>query len=708
MKRKVLSMVMTLTLLVLTIGAAKPASAKTSTGAWNTARYGDVQDIDPKLKAMDDDIEAQAKLDEQIKKSASEISKDEATAGTETSEGSTASPIGTQMVFPADNAAGGYAYLKYFTLRSIGQKCEVWVANNLAYPAGDSRPAPVITDDEISKVVDAFDNNIYQKDTEFFGTPDSHTGEKATLPDMVGLPQDYYKPIDGTERVIILVDNVRDENYYNPTYPFYVAGFYWGTIERYTDRNIITLDTNKWESRLEDTYLPTVAHEFQHLIHADNDSGEETWINEGMSDFAEYLCGYGQPWGHINYFLDHPENSLVSWDEYYNYPTGPETLADYGQAYLLQLYLDDHFGRDFIQALAKNKDHGIQSVNEVLEQFNTGIDFNELFRRFTVALSVDSKNPGNGIYNFDSIDVKVDYAGAVQYNKPGVPAWGADYIKLETKDIKTKDIKNIKFDGIDFLPIPWQLADDPAGSGSKVLWGNQGDELSNQIILPVDLTGKTSATLKFDTLYDIEEQWDFGIVQVSTDNGKTWNSLSNGDTRSDVVDEGYPAIKANVPGFTGIQDTWKTEEFNLSPYAGSKILISFRYMTDWGSNGNGALETSGWYIKNIAIPEVGYTNTCTSMDGFESIQKVLGTYVDYMVTFVNEKYTNKGTDPQHYQVKTIDPLNITQEDAKEIQKFLSSGNNYMIVWYAAPAGVKTPVDYNYQIITKNKFNKVKK
>lgn len=689
--KKVLSIFLSLALLVSTVGFAQRAQAKTTKDAWDFQRYGDVIDIGPQLRAMDNDLELQAEIEDSIMKSAEELSNEIST--TANSASSSSSPyIGTQNVFVANDSIKG-AYLKYFTLRDVGENCEVWVANNLAFPTGDTRSTPVITDEQVAKVVEAFDTNIYETDTAFFGMPDSHSGENALL--------SYdYTPIDGVERVIILVDNVRDENYYDPTYPFYVAGFYWSTIESYTDRNIITIDTNDWKNRLENTYLPTVAHEFQHLIHADNDSGEETWINEGMADFAEYLCGYGQPDSHINYFLDHPENSLVSWDEYYSAETGPETLADYGQAYLLQLYLNDQYGRDFIQSLAKDTDHGIESVNKILKKYHTGIDFDELFRRFTIALVVDSKNPGGGIYNFDSIDLhdeyQLNYAAALENNKAGVPAWGADYIKLEN----VGNVKNIKFSGIDFLPIPWAVTDDPLGSGTKVMFSGEGDELSNCAILPVDLTGKTAATLKFDNLRDIEEQWDFGMVQVSTDGGNTWISLSNENTRSDVVDEGYPAIKENVPGFTGVTDGWTTEEFDLTPYTGGEILISFRYMTDWASNGNGALRVPGWYIKNIEIPEIGYNNSCTTTDGFESLQKVLGLYANYMVTFINEKLPKNGKALSSYQVKTLNPINMSKSDEVTINNFLGNGNNYMIVWYAAPVGVKIPVDYSYQFITK--------
>lgn len=691
--KKALAILLSLAMLISTISIAQRVQAKTTKDAWNFERYGDTIDIGPQLRAMDNDPEMQEMLKAELLESAAELNNDAAANGDAFNDDSSSNPyIGTKNVFVANDQIYG-AYLKYFTLRAIGEKCEVWVADNLAFPAGDPRPTPIITDEQIAKVVDAFDNNIYETDTSFFGTPDSHTGENALL------PYDY-TPIDGVERIIILVDNVRDDNYYNPNYPFYVAGFYWGTIEAYTDRNIITIDTNSWETRLENTYLPTVAHEFQHLIHADNDSAEETWINEGMADFAEYLCGYGQPDSHINYFLDHPENSLVLWDEYYGSETGAETLADYGQAYLLQLYLNDQYGRDFIQALAKDTDQGIASVNKILKQFKTGIDFNELFRRFTIALVVDSKNPGNGIYDFKSIDLhgeyRLNFEAALANNKAGVPAWGADYIKLEN----VKDIKQIKFSEIDFLPVPWTVVNDPLGSGQKVMFGGNGDELDNSAILEVDLSGKTSATLKFDNLRDIEEQWDFGMVQVSTDGGKTWISLENENTRSDVDPDGYPAIKKNLPGFTGVTDGWETEVFDLTPYVGGKILINFRYMTDWASGGNGYLRVPGWYIKNIEIPEIGYTNSCITIDDFISMQKVLGIYADYMVAFVNEKYNKKDATPQHYQVKTLNPVNITSDDEVEIKKFLSSGNNYMIVWYAAPIGVKTPIYYNYHIVTK--------
>lgn len=182
--------------------------------------------------------------------------------------------------------------------------------------------------------------------------PDELDGSNATVPGMVGLPNNYY---EGSDKVIMLVDNIKDDGYYDPSYPFFVAGFFWQTLENYMDRNIITIDTNSWETRLENTFFGTTIHELQHLMHADNDPAEETWLNEGMSTFSEFLGGYGSNEGSVNFYLDHPENSLVNWDEHRSAATGPETIADYGQVYLFTLYMYDKYGQEFIRILPLTK-----------------------------------------------------------------------------------------------------------------------------------------------------------------------------------------------------------------------------------------------------------------------------------------------------------------------------------------------------------------
>lgn len=705
-KKKLLSILSTGALALslfapLTANDSKAAAAEATAPKWDVERYGDRVDIDGQLNLLSKDSSYLTQAEKKIAEQAAQINFNEDQSSTSATANSSFTYDGGTKQFLNRNLK-----FKPFTLRSVGENVEIWVANDLSFPAGDTRPAHVVTQEQVDKLRNEFDNNIYPKATAFFGTPDVHDGSKSPLAGK-NVPAGYY---EGSDKIIMLVDNIQDENYTNPNYPFFVAGFYWQTLENYIDRNIITIDTNSWETRLESTFFGTTIHELQHLIHADNDGAEETWLNEGMSTFSEFLGGYGHDDRSINFYLDHPENSLVNWDEHVGAKTGPETIADYGQVYLFTLYMNDKFGQEFIRDLALKETQGINSVNEVLKAHGYNLDFTQVYQNFITALALDSDKVGNGVYNFDSINLRdltvdtngtkrgktVDYEGAVKFEKEGVPAWGGDFKQLDFQD----KIRSISFDGVDFLSTPWQSVADPKNATNKVLWGNTGDEADNAIILEADLSGVESATLNFDNYLDIEEQWDFGVVQVSTDGGETWKSLENENTRTDVVEEGYPKIKENVPGFTGNLKTWQEESFDLSEYAGQKVLVSFRYLTDWGHT------DSGWFIDNIEIPEIGYSNDGSSTDSFKSFQELAGQYVNYTVTFINEKEVgNKKGAKTNYKVITVDPFNVTEEDALTLRQLFKDGKNYMITSYAAPAEDKNPVDFSYEVHFKENSSK---
>jgi hypothetical protein len=702
-KKRLLSVLsasaLALSLLAPIASNGSKVEAKTAP-SWNVERYGDRIDIDGKLNQLSKDTTFLKQAEKKIKEQAGTINLD----GEESTEGTTKS----ESPFTYDG--GTKSFLDYelgfktFTLRSVGDNVEIWVANDLSFSEPDDpRTAHVVTQEQVDKLRDEFESNIYPTATEFFGTPEALDGSNAVLEDLGIVPEGYYT---GSDKVIMLVDNVKDENFYDPTYPFFVAGFFWQTLENYIDRNIVTIDTNSWETRLESTFFGTTIHELQHLIQADNDGDEEAWINEGLSTFSEFLGGYGVDSGSINFYLDHPENSLVDWDEHVGAGTGPETIADYGQVQLFNLYMNDKLGKDFIRSLAVNEENGISGVNAALKEFGSNLDFTQLYQNFITAVTLDSDRVGNGVYDIDSVDLRglpvdaeesprgktVDFEKAVTYEKEGVPAWGGDFKSLEFED----KISGISFNGVDFLPISWESVADPLGSDNQVLWGNKGDEADNTLIFEADLAGLDTATLQFDNFIDIEEQWDFGVVQVSTDEGQTWTSLANENTRSDLVEEGHPNIKGNLPGFSGHYEEWQKETFDLSEYAGQKVLVSFRYITDWGYN------DTGWYIDNIAIPEIGYSNDGSSTEAFKSMKEVLSEYVNYTVTFINEKEVgNKKGAKMNYKVITVDPFNVTETEALNLKQLFQDGKNYMVTSYAAPVDNKKPVDFTYEVHLKN-------
>lgn len=138
-------------------------------------------------------------------------------------------------------------------------------------------------------------------------------------------------------------------------------------------------------------------------------------------------------------------------------------------------------------------------------------------------------------------------------------------------------------------------------TGSYEFWGGQADEIDTNMVTNVDLTGKSSATLTFDAWYQIESQWDYAFVQVSTDNGSTWKSLGNQNTSSDVVSGGYPTIINSMPGFTGNSNGWTAQSFDLSPYAGKEIKLRLRYATDWGWS------ELGFFADNVKVVADGQT-----------------------------------------------------------------------------------------------------
>ncbi|QHJ70427.1 immune inhibitor A domain-containing protein [Planococcus halotolerans] len=661
---------------------AAPTETLPSPADWNEARYGDRIDIDQSLNELSQDAEFQKEAEAKIKAQAGSLNDENADGGEEAAADSTFTEDHGTKLFLDRNLS-----FKEFTLRSIGDNVEIWVAKDLAYGPNNPKPADVVTQAQVDKLRDEFDSNIYPVATDFFGTPDSLDGSNSPLPGLVGLPEGYY---EGSDKVIMLVDNVQDEGWNNPDYPFFVAGFFWQTLENYMDRNIITIDTNSWETRLESTFFGTTIHELQHLIQADNDGAEETWLNEGMSTFSEYLGGYGHGEGSINFYLDHPENSLVNWDEHGTAATGPETIADYGQVYLFTLYMYDKFGQEFIRELATDgESQGMASVNKTLQDYGTNKTFTEVYQNFMTALTLDNSDVSSD-YNIDSIDLRelpvgdgvrgktVDFEKALTFEKEGVPAWGGDFKEFNFG----KDVRGLEFDGVDFLPLQWSTVANPLDASEQVLHANNGDEADQSLIFGATVPAD-NPTLTFDHYYDIEEQWDYAVVQVSTDNGETWTSLENENTRTDVVEEGYPTIKENVPGFTGHKLDWSTETFDLSAYAGQDVLVSFRNLTDWGYN------DAGWFIKNVQLGD--FSADGSSTEAFQSLGQLKGQYVDFTTTFIQTKKNGK----QH--VFHVDPFNVTEEDALDLRNVLREGNVKMITSYAAEEGQKEAQEFTYEV-----------
>jgi immune inhibitor A len=113
--------------------------------------------------------------------------------------------------------------------------------------------------------------------------------------------------------------------------------------------------------------------------------------------------------------------------------------------------------------------------------------------------------------------------------------------------------------------------------GSMQWWSGSGDNLSNTMTRSVDLTGKTSAALDFKAWYQIEMNYDYAYVEVSTDGGAHWTAVDG-----TVAGKQIPRDGSDRPGLSGDSSGYQDAHFSLDAYAGKKIDLRFRYQTDGG------------------------------------------------------------------------------------------------------------------------------
>jgi hypothetical protein len=124
----------------------------------------------------------------------------------------------------------------------------------------------------------------------------------------------------------------------------------------------------------------------------------------------------------------------------------------------------------------------------------------------------------------------------------------------------------------------------------------------------LDLRGVNSATLVFEAWYEIESDYDYAFVSVSTDGGQTWETLpSTSSTTSDPQGHNYGNGLTGISGTRartgdGIRAAWVEERADLTPYVGQEIQLRFWQISDEGYNASGLL------LDNIRVPEINWAD----------------------------------------------------------------------------------------------------
>ena len=599
--------------------------------------------------------------------------------------------VGDTMTWLALDDTEG-TYLKDYTLRGLGNKVQVWVAEDRAFPDGDCRNdlgLTEVTDAQVRSFVREFDTRIHPLESRAFSTPPARDGSGgADLAAELDLPADYWKVgRDQADDIVTLVDNVRDTNFYAPATPdgqTYIGGFFYSVFNDYVDRNIMTIDAFDWLHRTGATppddrqtsayrdcaaelgqpagdatnignprprgYEGTFAHEYQHLLEHYQDPDEETWVNEGLSDWAQSLVGYVDPStapdepqadGHISCFqgfrdpsLGGPENSLTAWGD----QGGPEILCDYGAAYTFMEYLHSHYGDSFMRRLHREDRNGLDGITHLLERYSAGVGAQETVHRWAAAAALDQvidrrrgrlEGGDAALFTARSLSSKINWANSQAYDSPGAPPNGSDYVRLRNRNgtfPSPSRIGTIRFRGARTLePTPVEWTEDttpPAevaetttcgevtpGVGPAALHSGCGDDLDRSLVRRIDVPA-AGGDLHFEALWDIEEGWDLGAVQVSADEGRTWQSLATDDTTTEHDEGADPRIVVNLPGFTGESGTWRRQSASLDAWKGKQVLVGFRYLTDASAT------EAGFWVRNITAAGTVLPST---LDGWQTI-----------------------------------------------------------------------------------------
>ncbi len=465
------------------------------------------------------------------------------------------------------------------TLQYLTEHAYFWVQDDVNYNKNQAK-----------KLLDVFESKIYPTNREFFGS-------------------EWSPGVDEDPHIYILYARKIGNN--TAGY-FSSADAYSPAANEYSNAHemfIFSADNSPLDSIY--TY-GVLAHEFQHMIHWRQDRNESTWLNEGSAELAVLLNGYYSGYADQEYAYN-TDIQLTDWGSDIG-SNGPH----YGSSFLFMTYFLDRFGEKATQALVRAPQNSMDSVDSVLASLDvkdplTGqlIRADDVFLDWAVTNYLQDGAVADGRYQYHNYDdapqvyqtetltgCPADYSSTVNQ-------YGVDYIRISCSGSYT-----LHFSGDPSTRIfPTDVY-----SGKYAFWSNKGDESDMTLTREFDLGGLSGpVTLKYQTWYDLEQDFDYLYLAASTDGGKTWQILM---TPSGTGED--PSGNSYGWGYNGSSDGWIEESVDLSQFAGEKVQIRFEYITDGAVNGEGLV------LDDISIPEINYfTDFENGPDGWESSGFVL-------------------------------------------------------------------------------------
>ena len=507
-------------------------------------------------------------------------------------------PLGNQEITAVLAGKSKYGYM--------------WVQEEFWVPVG-APPLPeggFVTQAEADAALQDW-NSIYVQNRKYFGPEPRPNVIPVNLPP--GLPSNW-RDADCDPRVHILNYPIDSPN----EGLSYTAGYYSSEHE-YPNGNKPNQSPFSNEKEMffmnsgqldvgGDDYAGVLAHEFFHMIQFGNDYNEATWVNEGLADIAAVVNGFGGVVdGHVSAYEEDPDVHLLDWSG---------ELHDYGQAFLFFDYLFTHYGAPedtqtedlesygLAKLMTKTGPDGIKGVTKVLATRSTSLksklnkyyrkgNFKKVFKDFLVANILDNPEANVGQFGYELRDVAVTTAGTDDASPADstVQPYGGEYYDLTGNGT----VKTTAEDPVAVIPAK---EGQPKPVGGFFGWSNRSDEMVTWLQRKANLTNAKTPRLVYRYWHQIEEDWDYAYVRVSTNGGKTWqyqNTSACGGKNTDP--NGNNRSVAETGGITGNSEGWKKCSLPLSKYAGKKALIRFEYDTDQ------AVTEPGFVVDNVRVRE---------------------------------------------------------------------------------------------------------
>jgi len=316
-------------------------------------------------------------------------------------------------------------------LRYVGDKLYVYVEDDYWNSLGSVKQ-DLLSSNILAMGIE-FDNNIYPKETAFFGS-EPNPG------------------VDNDSRITILLENLVINN-----------GGYFDSANAYTrdkidnsnqrEMIVVSIDTVLAGTDFTKVFL---AHEFQHLISFNQKEligkiSEDVWLNELRSEYTASLLGYDAPYTdsslkrRMDYFLQQPSDSLVEW---------PNTNADYAVVNVFGQYLTEQFGQGILKDTMKSGLTGISSINKYLIDLGYSGRFEDIFGYWMGALYLNDyifdKHLGFYNPNFTNIKVQPQQRIYISGNQPqfssiqNIKPWQPVWLEYDLGGISGNSTKSLK------------------------------------------------------------------------------------------------------------------------------------------------------------------------------------------------------------------------------------------------------------------------